>query len=236
MLLRSLTLIIFLLAILETAVMGVTVQNNPRAQGELNRLIEAAGNPTITKDLTDSLVANDKTAIIDALRDVLKKSDDSMALNILINLGDDEAIAKAVREFQQRDDVNIFEAIHPKIIVATAPYLFINEPYEIRGGELNIEPKSYTTAEMLRRLLVRSPYFTPEVNRWAAAWPDMGGSYGVERFRQMMRDWWNVNKAYFAAGNYSAVRPGSPPPEISTGTTQQSSPQPSPSSFQSPKS
>jgi hypothetical protein len=55
----------------------------------------------------------------------------------------------------------------------------------------------------------KSPYFSREVNDWAASWAKR--IYTAE-IREMMLKWWKENQPYFQTGRYSEVRPGDPPP------------------------
>ncbi len=142
---------------------------------------------------------------------------------MLIELGDDKAIADNVSDFAQIDTSGydgMFYTAQPKVITAVAPYLFKGDPVGFETPETaDILPLPLATAEGIRKILARSPSFSPEVNQWAASWPRAGGNGRVLMFQNVIRQWWNANQRYFYAGNYKAVQPGDPLPEASPSPT-----------------
>jgi hypothetical protein len=87
--------------------------------------------------------------------------------------------------------------------------LYLNEPFSMGGGDDVSVPLSFETAYGMAELMKRSPYFSKEVNDWAASWVKLGFTPDI---RGSIRKWWSANQQYFRSGNYAAVQPGDPPP------------------------
>jgi hypothetical protein len=196
-----------------------------RIDANFNKICGAAYHQEI-KSVIDGLTASEKAEMILFLRDGISQRNPyyskGQMTDALLELGDDETIAKVAQAFfEKENDTHIFEALHPKIVMATAQALFIEEPFEVLGSDYYYWPRSYEASKWLRSLLSRSPYFSREVNEWAKSWPDE-----PEPLRQMLRGWWSANKPRFYAGDYAAVQPGPPPPPEVLNPFASPSPQP----------
>jgi hypothetical protein len=210
----SILLCCALLAISATSVLAADL--SPALTTKLNSLYDGLGNYSKMKAAADSLTPTERTEIISYIKDEVRRDGhDALEANVdvLVNVGDDETIAQEAQAFPYDEPTGggsfLFWTIQPKVVPAMASNLFINEDYTI-GDPLHY-PKSFFTAELIREILERSPYFPSTVNRWAASWVGKGGDPPIA-FRAMMRNWWNANKQYFGSGNYAAVQPGPPAP------------------------
>lgn len=181
-------------------------------QDKIGRLYENSVRPEFVQ-MADELTAAEKNAIINYLREDMRDGGPNAPLsqNVLIDFGDDEAIARAARAFPDNFD-SLRRSIQPKVIPAIAPKMFSNEPYQLLGSDNVTDPPSFMAAGACQDVTQHSPYFSAAVNKWAASWEFYGLHATPEEYRQMMRDWWKANEKYFVAGNYAAVQPGPPLP------------------------
>jgi len=210
--------------------MGQVVQPSNDILDRVNALYTGMGDYQKMKTAVDSLSPSERTAVIEYLNQKVRLAGlgPSDAEDVLVNMGDDEAISREAKTFPFESTGGgsfLIWTIQPKVVPALMPYVYVNEPspYNDEGGPA----KSFFAAEALRELLQRSPYFSKDVNHWAASWYAKGGNPPYV-FREMMRRWWTENRQYFAGGNYGAVKPGPPPPSNLPSVSTGSLPAPSP--------
>lgn len=79
-----------------------------------------------------------------------------------------------------------------------------NEPSKFLhfGEDLVAYPLSVESAIVIKKIILNSPLFSPQVEAWARELPGVG-----ESIRQPMKAWWNQNKVLLKAKQYGDVKP-----------------------------
>lgn len=133
----------------------------------------------------------------------------SQAKYLLIELGDTDAITKEIHSYHG-DDMRkamllLRKSKQPLLIPLLARDLALIEPTtdKLLKSEFLIPPRSVSSGEIIRSVIINSSEFTSEVKTWALQL----NTDNREGFRTVMRQWWKENKKYFDVKNYAAVRP-----------------------------
>ena len=143
---------------------------------------------------------------------------------LLLRLGDKVTIERMIRDYRRYDslgswgyDTDSFEYSRQPLLI---PYLAgdfdatedvhkvltIKESPGDDGIVVGAPVRSIFSAILVTRIIRDSPVFGPEMKVWAKGAMELR-SESPERFRILMRVWWEANKAAFVREDYWAVVP-----------------------------
>ena len=185
-------------------------------------------------DLT-LILPEHKQGVMQRLREIAaKKSGDIMlgtvsvhtmaADLLLLRLGDDFTIERMMGDYRTYDSMASWSYVtkefersrQPKIIPYLAEDFYSQEdpntginvtpPPDSGDFAVSVPARSTFSGVIATRIIAKAPEFRPEMKAWAEQ------AYALriqsaDRFRNLLRAWWEVNKAAFARQDYQAVVP-----------------------------
>jgi hypothetical protein len=181
-----------------------------------------------------------RPAVVEKMREVARRKGGWVLLGtttfspmeadlLLLRLGDKFTIERMMEDYRAYDSrtswsyvTSRFEYSQQPLII---PYLAedfysqenpqggitIKPPPESMEFAVGAPPRSIFSGVVTTRIIEKAPEFSAEMKAWATQ------AYVVrqkspERFRNLMRHWWDTNKAAFERGDYAAVVPVAEPP------------------------
>lgn len=151
-------------------------------------------------------------AILKTYKDVSGALYAAKTERFLLMLGDSETIKNAVKRLSEgtpRQRIMVPDALarskQPLVVTELANYLLVDEPVQPRlvGGEVRVSPVSVSAMRIMNQILVESDRFPEKVNSWARSLRTVK----VEKRRELVRAWWNVNQEAMRKGDYMSTRP-----------------------------
>jgi hypothetical protein len=150
---------------------------------------------------------------------------------LLLRLGDKFTIERMLEDYRAYDSrtswsyvTSSFERSRQPLII---PYLaedfysqenpnrgiVIQPPPESMEFAVGAPPRSIFSGVVTTRIIEKAPEFSPAMKAWATQ-AYVVRQQSPERFRNLMRHWWDTNKAAFARGDYQSVVPVAEPPPV----------------------
>ena len=142
----------------------------------------------------------------------------------LLRLGDTFTIERMMMDYRAYDSMTSWGYVQtefersrqPKLIPYLAEDFYSKEdpnggitvspPPDSSDFAVGVPPRSIFSGVTVTRIIEKSPAFSPQMKAWAYQAFSLRLE-SPERFRTLMRVWWDANRAAFERGDYQAVRP-----------------------------